>query len=251
MSAPNSITVTALDLISDALKEIGALAPGEQPSTDDEPDVLRKLQRVIDSFNARRQMIYTVLFTVFNLGIQNNPYSIGPGATFDLIQRPVEIPSITLLLSGSTGGTVELPLHPRDADWWAVQQIKDLQSTLPTDYYYSPDWPNGSIYFWPVPTATNQVRVESRFVVAQLTAYAQTFTMPPGYWDAVVYSLAEAISPMYERPVSADLLRLKTQAIRDVESNNIKSPRLISDAPSQPGTTHARPDFNFLTGMSR
>lgn len=251
MATANSITVAALDLISDALKEIGALAPGEQPSTDDEPDVLRKLQRVIDSLNAKRQMIYTTSFTVFNLGVQNNPYLIGPGATFDVNQRPVEIPSISLILSQSTGGTVELPLMPRDNDWWAMQQIKNLQSTLPTDYYYSPDWPNGSIYFWPVPTAVNQVRVELRAVITELTSYAQHFTMPPGYWDAVVYSLAEAISPMYERPVSPDLLRLKTQAIRDVEANNIKSPRLASDSPTQPGKSRARPDFNFLTGLTQ
>lgn len=247
----NSITVTAMNVIEAAVKEIGALAPGESLPIEEAGDVLGKLQRVIDRFNARRPMVYSVNFTEFTLPVNTQPIAIGPGATFDVNQRPVKINSASLILNGGVDspGQVEVPMFIRDNDWWAQQTIKNLTSTLPTDLYYSPDWPNGTLYFWPIPTAVNNVRLEMRSVLAEMTNYNQSFTLPPGYWDAVVYSLAESIGPMYEAPISPDLLRLKQEAIKAMEGNNITSPRMSSDSPSQTSTARCRPDFNFLTGL--
>ena len=98
MADPNSITVTALKLIKAAMREIGALAAGEDPSQDDEADVLEKLQRVIDYFNAREPMVYNVNFTRYSLIVDTQPILIGPGQTFDVNQRPQNIDSITLIL---------------------------------------------------------------------------------------------------------------------------------------------------------
>jgi len=249
-SDANSISVKSGDIIKAAMQEIGALSPGEQPSLDDSAWVLQKLQRLIDRYNAMRPMVYSDTFTQFTLQVNHQPHTIGPGADFDVIQRPIDIPTIGLILVGSTT-PVEVPLQRRDKDWWAAQTIKSLSSTLPTDYYYSPDWPNGSINFWPVPTAVNDVLIQSRSVLAQIDNYNQTFSMPPAYWDAVVYPLAVSLCPSFERQASPDLQALASQSIRAVEGNNISSPRLFSDSPSQSGTNRSRPDFNFLTGLNR
>ena len=87
MSASNSITVKANDLIVAALQEIGALAAGEQASSDDTSQVLSKLQRLIDRFNAKRTMIYNVNFNVYTIPTGVQPITIGPGAMFDTTQR--------------------------------------------------------------------------------------------------------------------------------------------------------------------
>jgi hypothetical protein len=248
--AANSITVKSEEIIGAAMKEIGQLAAGEAVPIDQAGDVLQKLQRIIDSFNARRLMVYNVNFTRLTLPVNQLPVTIGPGGMFDVNQRPQVIESISLILINSTsGGEVEIPLNPRDQDWWAQQSIKNLSSTLPTDFYYSPDWPLGGIYFWPVPSAVNDVRVQMPLVLGEYTGYAQNFSMPPGYWDAIVYSLAEAICPMYQVPVSADLMRLKNMAIKAIQVNNISSPRLATDSPSQSTVSRNRPDFSFLTGL--
>jgi hypothetical protein len=251
MATANSITVTALKLIKAAMREIGALAAGEDPSNDDEADVLEKLQRVIDYFNSREPMVYNVNFTRYSLIVDTQPILIGPGQTFDVNQRPQSIESITLILvtASPENGEVEIPLNKRDDAWWASQAIKNLSSTLPTDFYYSPGWPNGQIYFWPVPSTVNDVRIESRIVVSQLTAYGDTFSMPPGYWDAIVYSLAEAICPMFKRVWTPLLQSLLAKAIKAIQVNNISSPRLASDSPSQSVSSRCRPDFSFLTGL--
>lgn len=252
-TTPNSITVTAQSLITAALQEIGALSPGEQVPTEDAAWVLQKLQRLIDRYNAREPMVYSVNFTVYTLPVNKQPVTIGPGADFDVNQRPVSIKSASLILNNGAPGPndVEVPLNIRDDDWWAQQTIKGLRSTLPTDLYYNAGWPNGELNFWPVPTAVNQVRLETELVLAQIKTYNQQFSMPPAYWDAIVYPLAVGLCPSYERQASVDLLREEAKAIKAVEGNNISSPRLASDSPSQSSTSRSRPDFNFLTGLNQ
>lgn len=248
----NSLTVTALSVISAAMQEIGALASGETIGGGDNGWVLQKLQRLIDGYNAREPLVYSVNFSEFTLPVNTQPILIGPGQAFDTNQRPVKINSWSLILNGGTDGSnqVEVPGFIRDKDWWAAQTIKNLTSTLPTDLYYSPDWPNGSLYFWPIPTAVNNVRLETRGVLTEITNYDQLISLPPGYWDMVVYELAISIGPSFNRPSTPDLLRLAVKAVKAVESNNISSPRMASDSPSQAGTSNNRPDFNFLTGLN-
>jgi len=168
-----------------------------------------------------------------------------------VIQRPVEIMSASLILNNGVDSTnqVEVPMMIRDDDWWAQQTIKNLTSTLPTDLYYSPSWPNGQLYFWPIPTAVNDVRLQMRSVLAEVTNYNQAFSLPPGYWSLVVYDLADSIGSLFDRPSSPDLQRRLATARKAVESNNITSPRMASDSPTQRSTQRSRPDFNFLTGM--
>lgn len=251
-TTPNSVTVTALAILTAAGQEIGALAAGESFSNDDQAWVLQKLQRLIDRYNARMPMIYNVNFTLFTLNPPSSPLApttIGPGGDFDVNQRPVKIESIGLILDGGNPG-VELPMNSRDDAWWANNRIKGLTSTLPTDFYYSPDWPLGQIYFWPVPTASHQVRIGTRAVLGEYTDYSQGFSLPPGYWDLIVYELAISIAPSFEREPSQVLISAWKTAQKTVETNNISSPRLANDAPTSMGSG-GRPDFNFLDGLTR
>lgn len=245
----NSITVTALDIITAAMIEIGALAAGEQVSLDDSAWVKQKLQRLIDRYNARRPMVYSVIFSTFTLPVNTQPIMIGPSntANFNMIQRPVDILTIGLLLTDSSP-PVEIWVNRRDHDWWAEQRIKQLTSTLPTDFYYSPDWPLGSLYLWPIPTAVNNLIIQSRLVLPEFTNYNQSFSMPPAYWDAIVYPLAISLCPSFERTASPDLLRLSAEAIKAVESLNIQSPRGTTADAGMPGVGR-RGDFNYYSGM--
>lgn len=254
-TTPNSQTVSALDIISSAMMELGVLSANESPSAADAQWGLTKIQRIIDRYNARLPMIYNVNFTIFTMPAGNNPFTIGPGATFDVNQRPVSIPSIGLILAGTPG--VEIPMNPRDQDWWANNRIKALTSTFPTDYYYSPDWlvqsdgsQWGQIFFWPEPTSSFQINLQSRQVLGAYTSVTDDFTMPPGYWDLIVYELAISLAPSFGKQPDPMLLEGRKAALKAVQGNNIQSPRLASDSPTQT-RGQGIPDFSFLTGLSR
>lgn len=250
--APNSITVSANDLITAALTEIGAQAMGEQLALEDAAWTLGKLQRLIDRYNAREAMVYNIDFLRFTLPVNTQPVQIGPGNNappppFQVAQRPVRLYSASLILTG-TSPEVEIPIYVRDDQWWAAQEVKSLPSTLPTDVYFSPGWPNGSLYFWPVPTQVNDVRLEMRTVLVEITSYNQSFSLPPAYWDAIVYPLAVSLCPSFEKQASADLLRLEAAAIKAIQVNNMKSPRGNTSDAGMPGND-VRGGFNYYSGM--
>lgn len=247
-NSANSLTVTALDLIKAAMQEIGALAMGETPSNEDSAWVLSKLQRLIDRYNARRPLVYSVNFTQFALVLNTQPITIGPGAMFDVNQRPVDIDSISLVLNNTSPTQVEIWVNKRDKDWWAQNRVKNLTSTLPTDYYYEPNWPNGNLFLWPIPSAANNLLLQYRTVLAEITNYNQPFTLPPGYWDAIVYPLAVSICPSFERQATPDLVRLAAEALKAIEVNNNKSPRGTTGDAGMPGVGN-RGDFNYYSGM--
>lgn len=253
--ASNSITVSALDIITAALMELGVLSANESPSAADAQWGLQKLQRIIDRYNARLPMVYNVNFTVFTMPAGNNPFTIGPGATFDVNQRPVSIPSIGLILAGTPG--VEIPMNSRDDMWWANNRIKDLTSTFPTDYYYSPSWDIqsdgsqwGQIFFWPEPTSSFQINLQSRQVLGTFSAITEDFSMPPAYWDLVIYELAISLAPSFALQPNPLLLAGQKAALKAVQVNNVSSPRLASDSPTQ-NRGQGIPDFSFLDGLSR
>jgi len=250
MATANSITVTVQDILREGLQEIGQLAAGENLPADQLTDLMRKLQRVIDTFNARDPMIYNVNFQRFdNVPTNTQPITIGPGQQLDVNQRPREIRSATVILNNTQPTQVEIRLNIRDQEWWANQIVKNLTSTYPTDLYYSPDWPNGGVYLWPIPTQQNPLLLQIPLVLAQVTAPSNQFSMPPGYWDAIVYSLAEAMGPMFNVPISADLLRLKAAAIKAIQSNNVQSPRGKTADAGMPGLQQRGGDFNYISGL--
>ena len=247
-TAANSITVKVLDIVKDSMKEIEALSAGETPSNEDQADVLRKLQRLIDRYNARQVMVYNVNFSTYTILANTNPVTIGPGGDIDINQRPIDILTMALFLN-SNSTPVKLILNKRDQQWWAAQTIPSLTSSVTTDFYYSPDWPLGNIYLWPIDTVTADYQIQSQLILTEARNYNDNFTMPPAYWDLVIYDLADSIAGMFGRTSSPDLLRKLTAARKAVQGNNISSPRLSSDAPSGKGSNDCRPDYSFFTGL--
>ena len=169
-------------------------------------------------------------------------------ATPSMGQRPQRVEQATLILTDQTP-QVEIPLNIRDSDWWMNQRVKALQSNIPTDLYYQSSWPNGSLYFWPLPNAAYGCRLKLWGAIAQFPSLAYAFSMPPGYEDAVTMSLAKNMAGGYKAQwgqSQEDNLKL---AMRAIESNNMLSPRGPTADAGMPGTGVRGGDNNYYSGM--
>src|ERR1017187_6821801 len=143
--------MTIQDLIYNALTEIGVIAQGETLSAADANFALSKANDMFDEWSARKVYAYSMDFTAYTLIPGLSPHTIGPsGATFTVPVRPMRIESATIILNTSSPN-VEIPIAIRDDQWWANERVKSLLSQIPTDLYYNPKFPNGELYFWPVP----------------------------------------------------------------------------------------------------
>ncbi len=161
--------------------------------------------------------------------------------------RPVKIVNANIILNNN-GNIVRVPMRIVDADWWANQRVPQIQTTLPTHLYYQPDFPNGLLFFWPVPQVAYPAELETWTNLAQL-ALNDSFVMPPGYEDAVTYSLAEALCPSFGRPPDQTLINLAMKARALIQSLNSDSPLSVTSDFGVPGAARKGKDyFNWLSG---
>ena len=257
---------TALDLITDAFIEIGATAPGESPSAEEEQWGLRKLNDLLDEYQALQEWAWGYDFVTFNLVAGLSPHTIGPTApsgewaapTFSLGEQPapVNIRSAAQLLNTGSS-TVDLPINIRDEQWWARNQVKQIQTNVVTDLYYNLSNPLGSLYFWPVPNAVAPVRLEYWQRVSQFDAITDAIggpagpgIWPPGYRPAIKLTLAEALLPGSNREEHPILERRALFARSAVMGNNAESPRISTRDCGMPKSSGGgkRGDFNWFSG---
>lgn len=249
-AANQAVVVSALDLVTSALTDINVVAAGEQPSPEDAALGLEKLQRLIDQWNARRDLIFAVSFPVFTLQANHAPHTIGPGGDFNVPVRPVQVISAAFILNSATANPVDTPIRIRDAEWWAANPLKSLVSSIVTELYYEPASPLGQLNFFPISNVANPVRLQIWSSLSQAINLQGKLGFVQGYWEAVVADLAVRCCPPFERPVTPDLRAAQNQAMRIIEANNNKPPRIDTDVGGLPSARHGgRPDYNFLTGL--
>jgi hypothetical protein len=219
------------DLISDAFVEIGAYATEDPISAAHMELGRRTLNRIIDGWAARKCFAYNVNFSLFTLTPNHQPHLIGPGLSSPdfSVARPVKIENAAIVLTG-TGSNVDVPMRIRDDDWWASKRVKAITSSVPTDLYYSPDSPSGSLYLWPVPNYAYGIRLEMWISVGQIAAanLDDLFANPYGYEDALTLTLAERLCRPMARQMPATLPMDAKNARTVILSNNIKSSRIVS-----------------------
>lgn len=240
---------TINDLATSALRELGIVDVTATPPAELSALSLSLINRILDRWNALHGAIYAEAHpALVALTAGTNPHTIGPsGATLSATtSRPVTIEGIRL--TADNGETFLPPLRPRDARWWHQRPAPGTSSDYPSDFYYDPTWPNGSIYFYPEPaSASVKAEIRYRVVLAQV-ALADDFAMPPGYHAALVDTLKEKLTEM---PVFASMA---SPAIKDAArearavafGNNERIPTLATDSGLGGGSGTAV--YDHLTG---
>lgn len=242
---------TALDLITDALMEIGV-----QGSDSPEPDIgdaqlaLRYLNRLLESSNLLPGSIFTVRQDDFVLTPLKQDYTIGVDpagivvADFQAV-RPTRIESIVLQMS-SVGTIVrDEPMTPiTDADW-ARKRITQVYA-IPKEYHFEPSWPLATIQFYPAPSAAYTIEMRSWQQAARIDSLHDPVLFPPGYADYWLYQLAIRLCSPFSRPVSQQLVEMERRAIAAVQATNIHAPMVEADPALTGGSRGGA--FNWMSG---
>jgi hypothetical protein len=228
-------TITTRDVCEDALFELNILAAGEAMGADDGVFVLRQLNTLLDELNAERAAVYADVYTTWTTTPGLAPHTIGPTGTWIVPQRPETIEAASAQIVGGGPSAVWTPITLRDRDWWQALSVPGLAAPpVPTDLYYLPQWPNGELHFWPVPSAAVPVELVTRQVLAQVLL-TDTFSLPPGYRAMLQKTLAERIAAPYEKPVPPQLARDAAGARARVWAANTQIPRLQTRDAGVPG----------------
>ena len=253
-TSETAINYTCLDIIADALIEIGMLAPGETPDPETGQWAFRKINYLLDTWATKKNYVYAQNLAIYTLVPNQSPHFIGPapGAQFSVPQRPVKIVRATVILNNTPQPFVSIPLTLRDEQWWMENTIQQLSSSQPTDLYYNPTFPNGSLFFWPIPTTAYQTQLETWALLAQFDSITDpiggpgaALTIPPGYRNALMLSLAESLLSGGQISANPELKVQAAAARAGVFGLNNAVPRMATRDSGIPGADNELRNTTF------
>lgn len=168
-----------------------------------------------------------------------------------LTQRPTRIVDANIILN-NLNPVVKCPLRIRDKDWWISNTIPNVPTSIPTDLYYDPLWPNGQIYLWPEQNVNYGLELEVWNNLGGLTSLTQQFYFSTGYEDAITWKLAESLCPSYGVPGdrAAQISRFGQMAINKIQTNNSQSPKMATRDSGIPRGARGGTLFNWLNGTT-
>lgn len=243
------MNTTAGQLIASALQEIGVLGASDVASAADSAYGLTKLNARYDEWASEQAFAYNVNFTLYTLVPNVNYQTIGPGGYFNVPIRPMRIESATIRVPDNVDIPVRVYNGAAGDQWWANQQVKQVTSSVPIALYYSPDWPIGNLYYWPVPTTAYGTLLETWVLLQSVASLATQINLPPGYWNAIMLTLAEDLCGPFGKQPPAYLAPKAKRAREALQSNNLKSPVTSTADSGMRNTARPSADFNWISGM--
>lgn len=223
--------VTALDLVSDSLEQLGVYAPGEQISAADGSRSLSVLNDMMDIWSNESLACFDWLTQTFTLIPNKFQYSVGPDPSADIVgQRPLRV-------SDAAGAAYLLDqnLNRYDMDvvdnqTWNIRTTAVANSDLPDHLWYDPQYPLGVINIWPTPTVGYTCSFMSYSQLGDFASLAATFSLPPGYKRAIVCNLSLSLKPYFANATVDPLIvseALMTKGI--IKRNNMRTQIAVVD----------------------
>src|SRR3990167_27347 len=245
--------ITAQDLIRLSLLEIRAVRAGDSINPTLNADALVVLNEYLDRLNVTPRALYDTTQTTFTMTASLQQHTIGLSAhspTFSVsINRPSRILSTNIVLTENIRTKVNIL---NEQQWAAIRagaaagQSVTITSSIPTDLFYEPTWPNGQLFLWPVPTA-NKLELRFETLLADV-ALTDTLSLPMGYREMLRLTLAERLASAWGQSVSAATKQAAKEAREAVWGANDVSLNAIPDGGVPMGIT-GRGGWNFRTGQ--
>lgn len=183
-------SLSALDIIKSALRLIGVLSSGANPTADEANDALMILNQMMDEWSLERLMTYSIQRQEFTLVASQRDYTLGSGGDFDVV-RPSELENITLVSYSNAVQPLEIPLEQITEARWQDLQLKTLTGTMPIAVYQDKGFPFRTISFYPTPTVSYlKTAIYWWKALGLFPDLNSKFSFPPGYFKALRYNLA-------------------------------------------------------------
>lgn len=220
------------ELFTDTLSDLGVIAAGEVPTTDDLSNCLRAQNRRLDQWAAEELAIYQQLRSTFTIVSGTSTYTVGAGGTVNIVRPPASLVEDVKFVDTSLTYPVEFRMTRLTDKTYRDIHIKTLQSTLPQAWYYNPTFPLATLTLWPVPTNTTLqgVLYSAGPAIAEITDLSASVSLPPGYRRLIEKGLAVEVAPSYQRQVAPELREAYMDALMVVKRANVRLNEMGFDA---------------------
>jgi hypothetical protein len=220
--------MTGRELIAASLRSIGVLASGEPMNDTEANESLGVLNGMINRWATQKMVTFVETISTYALTVNQVSYTIGPTGNF-VQQRPVWIDRASWVQNVGASNELELPITvlKTDQQWQGIPN-KQLTSALPLLVYYSPTFPNGVLYPWPILSAGPlSLRLYWPTQLASFADLTTDYTFPPGYEEALKYNLAIRLAPEFGRQTPADIIQFAQNSLADIKRVNQSYERMM------------------------
>lgn len=183
------MTITANTMIKRAMRIMRVLPVYRDPTADEAADGLYALNSMMEAWSIERLMVYQIQ-QVSNAWTTNSAsMTIGSGGDIN-IARPTKIEEEgNFFRDGST--LIDYPLlWLGDKSSYDRILLKSSTSSYPQWIYYSPGYPLGTVFVWPVPTMALTLYLQTWKPLQTFTGLTDAISLPPGYQAAIEFNLA-------------------------------------------------------------
>lgn len=223
------------DLISASLMEIGALSPGEVLPAAEQSQGSLVLTQMLDAWQAERLYVWGIQRVLLVPAALKAIYTLGPGGDFNL-PRPAKIVRFGVVNLGNPLQPVELQLDSLTPQKWAEIPVKNIAAALPSRVWDDQAFPQRNLSYWPVPNVQVNFTVYQWSTITVWPDYVTDVTFPPGYAEAIRYSLAIRLAPSFGAaamvtPLLTELARAAVNRIKAMNAPMIDlkcDPMLVS-----------------------
>jgi hypothetical protein len=181
--------MTALDIITNAMRKFQGIESGENPSASEAQDGLEDLNDMIDTWQTERLMIYSIQRQVFSLIVSQQTYTMGTGGDFNAA-RPSRIERMGIISLQNPAQPLELPLEMLTEAQWSLIPVKQISSSLPQRVWDDNGFPLRTLSFWCIPSVPVSVAIYTWVTLGAFADLSTDYTFPPGYGDALKWNLA-------------------------------------------------------------
>ncbi len=210
---------TVRDICQDALIELGVNSPSEAMTAEDGAYALRVLNRMLQKWSTEELTVYTVNRDLYHFVANQASYTLGTGGDWNS-PRPAKIQMAAVLINSTR--PIEIPVEILTDEQWRDISVKTTPSNFPTRIWATGNVPLNTIYCWPIPTdATAQMVLYTWGRVNEFASLNDTIVLPLGYEEALVTSLAVALSGSYGTQPAPTLQQRAVSARSAIESMNV------------------------------
>jgi hypothetical protein len=226
VSSSTNFSLSASDVIVAARRKLGIQAQEETLEAADLTDGLTTLNMMLKAWQADGVMCWTFSEVTFVLAQADTTVTFGAG--MDVTTIPFEIVSMNI-----NRGSNDIPMIPLSRQDYRRLPNKTSQG-YPTQYFYQRDRSGGTLYIWPAADASGgTLYIDTRRIVMDMDASANTFDFPQEWYEALVYGLADRLAEDYGMvgtPEGQQVASKAAMAYAIVKDNDVGMGRIPSSS---------------------
>lgn len=183
VSGTTPFTMTALDMVTNAMIELGLLSSGDSPSAAELEDGITRLNSMLKSLQLQGVDLWREDDRSITITANTTPTTLSVDIRDVFGARFVSTSFERVLAKWERAEYLSLPVKAASGD--------------PTIFYVSRQRDSLLLYCWPVPTVDSTLKIDCERIVDTVTGGADEIDAPQHAYEALWVGLAARLIPMY------------------------------------------------------